>query len=874
MSVSIQSLEPPFKVKARYGWSGQTKGDLGFLEGDVMEVTRITGDWFYGRLLRNRKCSGYFPNNFVNILEGQLNLSTSNENKAKSASSPTSPVKIVIPPIPARSRPRSSVSSSPASSKNFEPEELSTRKRSSKLYGISAAHSSPNLPESYHYDRRELAKYRNSISKKTKSQEYDRYTSGGDRLPPLPPIPSISGDQRETPQQLLNKSYSLDDVSVALNAKECRPSYEGQHYNSDRFHMSSKRSSLTEDSSSCGLFSNSKYLGGSVSSSDESFALMSDFSATSAGSLARHRFAQSFTDSLERSQNIPFVDSAQIGSGNGKMGGILRKFIPRSPGNSNNSANATPAANTNYPKLPDIKNLKISSVHDDARDWLTVKSQLNRSRSLTKYEKHPRYIRALEKYRELVLHPQDSVYNGLNTNEVKYHCQPGLVDIELAGLNLEYLDNMTRKRCFKGGSMRLDTWAQTTFSARYSTTIEKLRGIYIFCSEMFELIDDNGCTDFSKPPNDLEKALHQRHCTPYQLTCLFKEFAKSLGMACEIVFGFLKTPAAENYEFKYNHCWLRLLVNKEWRFIDVILGNISNPIHEFVNNRKIQRAENDYFLVEPLQFIYTHIPQREAEQHIIPSIDRLSALYLPLVFPSFFKNGLKLYKFSTALAFLEDSEVYECSLEIPSEVEIFASVVVSGGDPDKAYLYKKMELALAQVKRHKADSTRRIAVVKAVLPVGVDRGALYIHSGSRGGQTSVANVHPLSMMIPLEHEGAQMKYEFAVRHPSESVQRVEMYIVEPQNKYLFQNNDYNFEIIQQPFDGVIYEPSSPTSNRKQPMAIKSPSGKIYDLRKNDPHFAYGTSRATLTVKEPGIWKGLVAADSGCGWCTFAEWLCL
>ncbi|QLG72462.1 hypothetical protein HG535_0D01700 [Zygotorulaspora mrakii] len=872
MSVSVQQLAPPFKVKARYGWSGQARGDLGFLEGDVMEVTKITGDWFYGRLLRNRKCSGYFPNNFVNVLGEKMNQNNANETKVYSKSQPTSPVKVVIPPIPARLNPRSSVSSSSSSSSLRD-----VKKKDSSMYKISQHHSTPNLPEVHVHDKLDYGRYKNTRTKKRTSPEFNRYINEADNIPPLPPIPCADKHHGNLTQQKMPKSSSLNDVSTTRSARDPRISHNGlQAYNGDRnyYYSPSKRSSVTDDSNSSDLFSNSKYMDGSTTSSEDSFALMSDFSATSAGSLARHRFAQSFSDSLERSQTFSSLESINSGSGNGKMGGILRKLMPRGHPNYSNSPNSPISPTAEYPKLPDIQNLKITSTHDDARDWLTVKAQLNRSRSLTKYEKHPRYIRVLEQNHDLVLHPQDAVSNGLNTNEVRYNGQPGLIDIELAGLNLEYIDDMTRKRCIKDGSMTLSTWSQTTFSARYSTTAETLRGIYIFCAETFELVDDNGGTDFSKPPRDLEKILYSRHCTPFQLTCLFKELSKALGITCEMVYGFLKTPVNDNSDYKYNHCWLRVLVNKEWRFIDIILGNISNPIHEFVNNKKITKAEDDYFLVEPLQFIYTHIPQREYEQHIIPSIDRLSALYLPLVFPSFFKYGLSLYKFSTALSYLEDSEIYECSLEIPSDVELFASVVVSTDDVQRKHSYGKMELALVQVKSHKSDSTRRIAVVKAVLPPGVKKGSLYLHAGLRGEQTSVVNVHPLSMMVPLYHSGTEMKYEFTVRKPSESIQKVEMYIVEPQNRYLFQNNEYNFEIIQKSFDGIIYERSSPTRNRRQPMIIKAPSGKRYEFEKNDPHFAYGTSRTTITVKEPGIWKALVAADSGCGSCTFAEWLCL
>lgn len=842
MSVSVP-LAPPFKVKARYGWSGQTKGDLGFLEGDVMEVTRITGDWFYGRLLRNRKCSGYFPNNFVNILEEQLNKSS----RSKTVETAKPPTKVSIPPIPARSRERASVSSAP--------------KEKTRILEHNSR-SAPNLPQ----DALSTRKTYHPRSKAAYEMSDRRFVDIQDGLPPLPPIPSI-----EKGSQRLPKSYSSSDIPSSNDSRNYN------HYRSNQgFYdgYSPKRSSLNENSTSSGIFSDSQYLATSAASSEESFALMSDFSATSAGSFARHKYAQSFTDSLERSQSPISNELVQSSSMNGKMGGIFRRMIPK-----NNTATAknTIASSNQYPKLPDIQNLRVSASHDEARDWLAVKTHLNRSRSLTKYEKHPRYMRALEENRELVLHPQDAIYNGLNTNEVTSHGQPGLIDIELSEMNFEYIDRMTRKRCVKDGSVRLENWAKTTFSARYSTTIEKLRGIYVFCAETFELIDDHGSTDFShfsKAPEIYDSILHRKHCTPYQLTCLFKALTNALGITCELVFGFLKTPTANHHDFKYNHCWLRVLVNKEWRFIDVILGNTSNPVHEFVKNRRITKADSDYFLVEPLQFIYTHIPQKDFEQHIVPSIDRLSALYLPLVFPSFFNNGLKLYKYSTALAQLEDSEIFECSLEIPSDIELFASVVIANASGEITHEYRKMELALVQVKRHKTDSSRRIAVVKAVLPPGTNEGTLYVHSGVRGMQTTVANVHPLSMMITLKHVGTEMKYEFTVRKPSENVQKVEMYIVEPQNRFLFVNNEYDFEVIQHPFDSVIYSSTAVAKNRRQPMAIKSPSGKIYELRKNDPHFAYGTWKTTVDVKETGIWTGLVTADSGLGWCVFSEWLCV
>ncbi|SMN18780.1 similar to Saccharomyces cerevisiae YDL117W CYK3 SH3-domain protein located in the mother-bud neck and the cytokinetic actin ring [Maudiozyma saulgeensis] len=973
----MSEVKLPFRVRARYGWSGQSKGDLGFIEGDIMEVTRVTGAWYYGKLMRNTKCAGYFPHNFVTIIQQQTNqLSRSQMNPTGSMTS-SSPKKrsdhqdlkqkMVIPDIPNRSTNENksirlnrssrdmkltnsnanitlspiatsvstdSLHSSPSSPAYNSPNSSSPSSPMHDNY-ISKKHMSRNHYQFYeqyqHQSSPDLGSNRRKSTANTSSNLKPRHQTGNINnhpLPPLPPLPNMSSKRQSMISNRSRgpiKSYSSNDVTSS-RSNDDQYSYQRSHHKQQHHYYDEEMEDLSrrslEGSSrlpylhqniASNSFSNSKYMDSSTTDSENSFALMSDFSATSAGSFARHKYAQSFSDSLQRSQATPLSSSNDIdllqnsinggsspgdspntsnkvslsNSNNGQMGNLLRKILPRSANNNNTNKNGNISNSNSYPKLPSLQNLNINSStfgsHSEAKDWITVKSQVNRSRTLTKYEKHPRYMRALENDRELVLHPQDSIYSGLNTNETKMGTSPGTVDLLLTELNIDYIDQMTRRRCSKENDMKLSSWSTTTFSARYGTTLEKLRGVYIFCTEMFDLVDDNGSSDFSSEPTNLNEILHKKHCTPYQLTWLFKRLANSLGITCEIVIGFLKTPGNDNTEFKYNHCWLRVLINREWRFIDVILGNTTNPIHAFINNHKRKTADDSYFLVEPLKFIYTHIPPREFEQHIVPSIDQLSALYLPLVFPSFFKNDLTLHNFSTALSHLEDSEIYECSLEIPNDIEIFASVVATpdNNDPTMAKRYSEMNLALTQIKKHKPESGRRIAVIKAVLPPGASSGSLYIHSGLRGKQVSIANVHPLSMLVPLEHKREEMKFEFVIRIPSENVQNIETYIKEPQNRYLFVNNEYNFEIIQNPYDGVIYTDSGDiiddgnrVKNKRQSMAIKSPSGKIYEMKKQYPNTTHGTWNACITFREEGIWTGLIKADSGIGWCPFAEWICI
>ncbi|GIZ47358.1 hypothetical protein CKM354_001045100 [Cercospora kikuchii] len=60
----------PCWCKATYSWGGETKKDLGFIEGDLIEALNAgDGSWWMGRLRRDPRAIGLFPSNFVTVLE-------------------------------------------------------------------------------------------------------------------------------------------------------------------------------------------------------------------------------------------------------------------------------------------------------------------------------------------------------------------------------------------------------------------------------------------------------------------------------------------------------------------------------------------------------------------------------------------------------------------------------------------------------------------------------------------------------------------------------------------------------------------------------------------------------------------------------------
>ncbi|SCU96897.1 LAFA_0G08702g1_1 [Lachancea sp. 'fantastica'] len=863
------ALHPPFKVKAHYSWSGEARGDLGFLENDIIQVTKIKGDWFFGTLLRNSRKYGYFPNNFVTVIEEKYNEFKSSPTPPQSTDSSSSSLNQLRQTLQTPSRhsettPSTSVRREKKSSPTSYAHSKSRSYRHSHTDRLPQSYSTSHLVSKHHATPpTDHIRSRTDYSKRDSNAQLSARRSHD--LPPLPPVPRLK--EKLSSKTSVPKSFSSNDLPDTAADVGLATRLSNYRASADFYDGLSPRESLSGSSSN--VFSHSQYMADSTASSADSFALMSDFSATSAGSFARHRFAKSFSDSVQRSHLVAeegLTRSKNASTSPRKLNNILKKFVSKG-GEGSSPSSPTEA----FPKLPDLASLQLDTSHNDAHGWVEAKAHLHRAQTLNSKERHERQMLALEENRDLVLHPQEYILDEITTNEVRHRRQPGLVDIELNCIDKEFIAEAIKNKAKKGGSSSIESFARQIFTSSYKSQIEMLFAIFIFCTETFALIDDHGQTDFGKEPVHLSKALHKAYCTPYELTWIFKRMANALGVVCEIVIGFLKTPGSENTHFKYNHCWLRVLADEEWRMVDVILGNMTNPIYEYINNCKADHAEAFYFMMQPLQSIYTHVPRLYQEQHIIPIVDQTIALSLPVVFPSFFHNELKLYKFSNGLTNLQDSQIYECTVSIPNDVELFSSVVVE--DSSKQQHYENMNLSLVQIKHRKKE---RLAVVKAILPPGTSRGVLHIHSGIKGTQTTLVNIHPLSFIIPLEHTGTCKPYEFLTRIPAKGLQKVDTYVKVPQNKYLFAKNEYNFEVIQHPCDGVIYGSPGFSKLSKHALAVQAPSGRVHLMRKSDPNFDYGTWEISVDAKdmEPGTWTGLATSDAGAGWCCFAEWKCL
>jgi len=68
MGMSRLPSQFPCLVRAIYSYAGDSKGDLGFVQGDLIECLNAgDGQWWFGRLKRN-KTMGVFPSNYVELV--------------------------------------------------------------------------------------------------------------------------------------------------------------------------------------------------------------------------------------------------------------------------------------------------------------------------------------------------------------------------------------------------------------------------------------------------------------------------------------------------------------------------------------------------------------------------------------------------------------------------------------------------------------------------------------------------------------------------------------------------------------------------------------------------------------------------------------
>ncbi len=558
-------------------------------------------------------------------------------------------------------------------------------------------------------------------------------------------------------------------------------------------------------------------------------------------------------------------------------------------------------------------------------DWVQVRRDVNRSNSLSRNERIDRRERC-QMLDYPTLDPVDELYNSMDGDE-GIDRMPVAEPTNYSGINLSQVDKNSRFVANLPPMTTAVTLATTYVCRPYRSDVQRLRAIFTWVSEKICWEDD------FEGQVDTRRVLQTKRGCAEEYAVLVLEMCAAVGLACEVVRGYLKTPGEipeANVVPRSNHWWNAVLVDNEWRMMDCCLASPSNPKRGLYSSHSSSTADPWWFLTRPTEICWTHIPEHHAQQHMCPPVAHEILFNLPCTCPPYFKNGLHMVDYNTSLTRIEDLEMVHVKFNVPADVEVVAEVEVRGYSRDSdgdffesGEVVKKRALAQAEwfggVKRY---------TVKALLPGDEGTGTLKVYAGKRGLMHSIKDIpHPLAFALPIIHTGENPPYEFVTRHPTPHAQRHDIYIVQPQCQRLALNNTFVFAIRQHP-SSLSASPMTPSSNpggasplpfarpgsamsmtsssaagsnpsttsgssSKKPakLAIQTPGGKILRLmRKEERRGAVGGRGATssggddeasdggtwetiIKCSERGVWRGLVLADRTARWCVFAEWVC-
>ena len=704
------------------------------------------------------------------------------------------------------------------------------------------------------------------------------------------------------------------------------------------------------------------------------------FSATSAGSLARRKWG-----SFSQSRNLSVIDKEQdamLGLGNGgsatrpqtpshyssnqsrpgstmalehsvsaadfdgilgglktpkkRKSGFFKKLVESAKTSAASARGTIANGHTETPRSP-IKSLLPNGVTAIAggsvardmglggaksgNDWVQVRRDINRSNSLSRYERTER-IERCQMMDYPVVAPVDALVEAADGDE-GVDGMPIEQPTDFLTVNYQLVDKSARFVNSLPPMTNATSLAQGYVCRPYRSDVQKLRAIFTWVSEKVAWEED------FEGELDPRRVIQMRRGCSEEIAILVSEMCSAAGVKCEIVRGYLKTPGdiiEHNSNPRPNHWWNTVVVDGCWRIMDCSLANPTNPKRSQYSSAGHQVAESGWFLARPMEICYTHVPSNFEQQHICPPIAPDVLLALPCACPPCFKNNLQLVDYDTSLVRIENLELVHIQFIAPPDVECVAEIEARSFTRDAdgdVFENGETTISRALAQAEWINGQKRYTV-KALLPGDEGHGTLKVFAGKRGLMHSIKdNPHPLAFALPILHTGENPPYEFFLRHPTPHAMRHDLYIVQPQCSRLAINNTFVFAVRQHPSSLYCVSPearstsplpftrpssamsmvstatsandyfsqtgSSANSNSQQQqkqqkpakLAIQAPSGKILRLtRKSDNTVSVeesangGVWETIIKIGERGTWRGLVLADRSARWCVFGEWDCI
>jgi hypothetical protein len=375
-------------------------------------------------------------------------------------------------------------------------------------------------------------------------------------------------------------------------------------------------------------------------------------------------------------------------------------------------------------------------------DWVQVRRDLYRSNSLSKNERQERSERC-QMLDTLVIDPVQELLKYVEGGE-GLDGLPVSDPVDFSSCNLSLVDKSARFVNNLPPSTTPAGLVQGYLCRPYRSDVQRLRAIFTWVSERIVWEDD-----FEGDMNIRRVMQSKRGCTE-EIAHLVIEMCAAVGFHAEVIQGHLKIPGEPldvDLLSRPNHWWNAVIVDGEWRIMDCSLANPTNPKRAQYLTIRSQGAESYWFLTNPLEACYTHVPVIPEHQHLVPPVSEHILLSLPCVSPAYFQNHIEIHDFETSLLHLDTLELAHVEFEVPEDIECVAEVEVraftrdADGDLfENGDVVRKPALAQAQW-----FAGRKRFNIKALLPGDEGQGTLKIYAGKRGLMVSFNIISSINM---------------------------------------------------------------------------------------------------------------------------------
>lgn len=217
-----------------------------------------------------------------------------------------------------------------------------------------------------------------------------------------------------------------------------------------------------------------------------------------------------------------------------------------------------------------------------------------------------------------------------------------------------------------------------------STDIKRVRAIFRWITQNIDY-DIDAFFDERLRVEDPIKVIKKGKAVCGGYAILFKTMCYEAGIKSEVISGWSK-GYGEQITMQANHAWNSVIINNRPYLLDVTWG--AGYIDEQAQFRK---SFNDhYFLTDPQQFIYDHLPEEDYWQLMKDTISRNTFKNLILLRPAFFRTGLELISHTNSTITVRDALLIK--IQAPVNTYISASLLQNGNTlPENFHFIQKQK---------------------------------------------------------------------------------------------------------------------------------------------------------------------------------------